>query len=50
MEVSINGGTPSFHPFIDWISPYKPSSDKGVPPFMETPVYTSISGPCSIAV
>ena len=31
MEVSWNGGTPSYHPFIDGIFPYKPSIDRGTP-------------------
>ena len=31
MEVSINGGTPSYHPFIDGIFPCKPSSYGGTP-------------------
>ena len=37
MEVSQNGGTPSHHPFIDGIFPYKPSSYWGTPMAMETP-------------
>ena len=34
--VSINGGTPSHHPFLDGILPHKPSSYGGTPMAMET--------------
>ena len=37
LGVSINGGTPSYHPFLDGIFPYKPSSYWG------TPIYGSLS-------
>ena len=33
LEVSWNRGTPSHHPFLDGISPYKPSSYGGTRPF-----------------
>ena len=37
MEVSSHGGTPSYHPFEMGSSMnFPPSSDKGVPPLMET--------------
>ena len=35
---SINGGTPSYHPFWIGIFPYKPSILE-VPPFMEPPIH-----------
>ena len=38
LGVSINGGTPSYHPFLDGICPYKPSSYGGTPMAMETPI------------
>ena len=38
VEVSWNRATPSHHPFLDGIFPYKPSI-LGYPPFMETPIY-----------
>ena len=42
MGVSINGGTPVHHPFLDGISPYKPSSYWDTPMTMETPIYIYI--------
>ena len=39
-----NGGTPSYHPFVDGILSYKPSI-LGVPPFMETFIDKMISHP-----
>ena len=39
MGVSTNGGTPSHHPFIDGIFPYKPSSYGGSPMTMESLIY-----------
>ena len=38
MRSSTNGGTPSHHPFLDGIFPYKPSSYCGTPMAMETTI------------
>ena len=38
MEVSIHGGTPSYHPSYRGIFPHKPTSYWGTPMTMETPI------------
>ena len=40
MEVSINGGTPSSHPFVNGLfsMKQKPTSELGDPPFMESTI------------
>jgi len=43
MEVSENGGTPNYHPFIDEFPLKKTqTSDKGVPPFWESTIHNPI--------
>ena len=43
MEVSINGGTLSHHPFLDGIFPYKPSI-LGVPPWLWKAPWAQVTG------
>ena len=45
--VSINGGTPSYHPFLDGIFPDKPTILMGFPMKMDTPQMGGTHRPAS---